>query len=336
MGYCDQLTNQDLIQMYRWMVLTRVFEDRVCNGWGKSGILELPHGSQGQEAIAVGSCFGLREGDQALPSLRGRGVFLVRGVSPRVQMAGIYGKATGPTRSKATAHHMGDPKNGILIGSGIIGASVTVAVGAALAMKLQKSDNVVVDYFGDGGAQRGDVHEGLNFAGALRLPIIFILENNGYAEYTPLSAHFAGTEFACRAQGYGFPGCRIDGNDVFAVYEAVQAAAERARAGEGPTLLECVTYRYRNHCEIEPPDSYRDPAEIEAWRAKDPITRLEVQLVQRGILDRSLIQEIRAEAVAGVEDAVRFAEESPFPDPEELLTDVYAPESPEMVVGRRS
>ncbi len=336
MVYGERLADQDLIQMYRWMVLTRVFEDRVCGGWGKGGVVELPHGSQGQEAIAVGSCYGLRPGDQVLPSLRGRGIFLIRGVSPRVQMAGVYGKATGPTRSKATAHHMGDLKNGILLGSGIIGASITVAVGAALGLKLQKSDNIVVDYFGDGGAQRGDAHEGLNFAGALKLPIVFILENNGYAEYTPLSKHFGGSEFASRAQGYGFPGYRIDGNDVFAVYEAVQEAAARARAGEGPTLLECVTYRYRNHCEIEPPEGYRSVAEIEQWRTKDPISRLQAKMVKRGILDQPLIQKMQDEAVAEVEDAVKFAEESPFPEVEEIYTDVYAPESPELVVGRRS
>lgn len=336
MVYSERLADEDLIRMYRWMVLTRAFEDRACNGWGQGGVVELPHGSQGQEAIAVGSCYGLRAGDQVLPSLRGRGIFLMRGVSARVQMAGVYGKATGPARSKATAHHMGDPKNGILLGSGIIGASVTVAVGAALGLKLRRSDNIVVDYFGDGGAQRGDVHEAMNLAGVLRLPIVFILENNGYAEYTPLSRHFAGGEFASRAGGYGFPGYRIDGNDVFAVYEAVQEAAARARTGGGPTLLECVTYRYRNHCEIEPPEGYRDAAEIEQWRTKDPIKRLRAQLLERGILDQERLEETQAECVAEVEDAVKFAEESPFPEAEEIYADVYAPESPELVVGRRS
>lgn len=336
MGYADQLAEKDLIQMYRWMLLTRQFEDRICGLWGKGGVVELPHGSQGQEAIAVGACYGLRQQDQVMPSLRTRGAFLVKGISTRVQMAGVYAKVTGPARGKATAHHMGDAERGVLVGSGIVGASITVAVGAALAFKLQRKDNVVVDFFGDGAAQRGDFHEGLNFAAVFKLPIIFVLENNGYSEYTPLSKHFAGSDFACRAQGYGFPGVRLDGNDVFTVYEAVQAAAARARAGEGPTLLECVTYRYRNHCEVQPPEAFRDPAEIEQWRAKDPIARMRTQLMQRGILTDALERKITAEVEAEIDDAIKHAEESPFPAPEELYKDVYAPESPELVVGRRS
>lgn len=336
MGYADQLTEKDVIQMYRWMLLTRAFEDRICGLWGKGGVVELPHGSQGQEAIAVGACYGLRQQDQVMPSLRTRGAFLVKGISARVQMAGVYAKVTGPARGKATAHHMGDTERGVLVGSGIVGASITVAVGAALAFKLQRKDNVVVDFFGDGAAQRGDFHEGLNFAGVFKLPIIFVLENNGYSEYTPLSKHFAGSDFACRAQGYGFPGLRLDGNDIFAVYEAVQAAATRARAGEGPTLLECVTYRYRNHCEVQPPEAFRDPAEIEQWRAKDPIARMRTQLMQRGILTDAIERKVTAEVEAEIDDAIKYAEESPFPAPEELYKDVYAPENPELVVGRRS
>jgi TPP-dependent pyruvate/acetoin dehydrogenase alpha subunit len=336
MGYADKLTEKDLIQMYRWMLLTRVFEDRICGMWGKGGVVELPHGCQGQEAIAVGACYGLRQQDQVMPSLRTRGAFLVKGIPARVQMAGVYAKVTGPARGKATAHHMGDTERGVLLGSGIVGASITVAVGAALAFTLQRKDNVVVDFFGDGAAQRGDFHEGLNFAAVFKLPIIFVLENNGYSEYTPLSKHFAGSDFACRAQGYGFPGLRLDGNDIFAVYEAVQTAAARARAGEGPTLLECVTYRYRNHCEVQPPEAFRDPAEIEQWRAKDPIARMRTQLMQRGILTDAIERKVAAEVEAEIDDAIKYAEESPFPAPEELYKDVYAPESPELVVGRRS
>jgi len=336
MGYADRLNQQDLIQMYRWMVLTRAFEDRICADWGKGGVVELPHGSQGQEAIAVGACYGLRQQDQVMPSLRTRGAFLVKGISTRVQMAGVYAKVTGTARGKSTAHHMGDSRCGVLLGSGIVGASITVAVGAALAFKLQGRDNVVVDFFGDGAAQRGDFHEGLNFAGVFKLPVIFVLENNGYSEYTPLEQHFAGRDFACRAEGYGFPGFRLDGNDILVVYEAVQTAAARARAGEGPTLLECVTYRYRNHCEVMPPEALRDPAEIERWRAKDPIARLRADLLKQGILTEALVQKIDADVQAEIDDAVKFAEESPFPPPEELYKDVYAPESPELVVGRRS
>ena len=336
MGYSDQLTENDLVQMYRWLVLVRAFEDRVCELWANGSIAELPHGSQGQEAIAVGACYGLRPEDQVLPSLRTRGAFFVKGIPTRVQMAGMYAKATGAAGGKASSHHMGDTVRGVLVGSGIIGASIPVAVGAARAFKLLRNDHIVVSCFGDGAAQRGDFHEGLNFAGVFKLPVVFVLENNGYAEMTPLSKHFAGSDFACRAQGYGFPGVRLDGNDIFAVYDAMQAAAARARAGEGPTLLECVTYRQRGHCENNPIATCRDMAEVEAWRAKDPLPRLRTDLRRRGILTDPLIARIDAEVGAEIADAIAFAEASPSPGPDELYKDVYAPESAELVVGRRS
>lgn len=334
MAFSEKLTSQDLVQMYRWMALTRAFEDRICEGWGKSGIVELPHGCQGQEAVAVGTCYGLRKEDLVLPSLRTRGAFLVKGVSARTQMAGVYARVTGPARARATAHHMGDPELGVLVGSGLVGASITVATGAALGLKLQKRDNVVVDYFGDGAAQRGDFHEALNFAGVFCLPIVFVLENNGFAEYTPLAKHYVGERFAVRAQGYGFPGVCVDGQDVLAVYEAAQTAYARARAGEGPTLLECITYRYRNHCEIEPPNAYRDVAEIDQWRRRDPIGLLQDKLLQQGVLDAQAIQNLEAEVKAEIDDAVEFAESSPFPAASEVCEDVYAPDDPELVVGR--
>ena len=336
MSYSDQLTEKDLIQMYRWLILVRAFEDRVCELWTKACIMELPHGSQGQEAIPVGACYGLRREDQVLPSLRTRGAFFVKGIPTRVQMAGMYAKVTGAAGGKASSHHMGDAERGVLVGSGIVGASITVGVGAALAFKLQRKDHIVVNFFGDGAAQRGDFHEGLNFAGVFKLPVIFVLENNGYAEMTPVAKHFAGPDFACRAQGYGFPGVRLDGNDIFAVYDAVQAAAARARAGEGPTLLECVTYRQRGHCENNPIGTCRDMAEVEAWRAKDPIPRMRSDLMRRGILTNTLVARIDAEVGAEIEDAIAFAEESPPPAVEELYKDVYAPESADVVVGKRS
>lgn len=337
MSYRDQLTPQNLLEIYRWLVLTRTFEDQICTLWSKPDTLaECPHGSQGQEAIAVGACYGLRRDDQVLPSLRTRGAFLVKGISTRVQMAGVYAKVTGAAKGKFTAHHMGDPAAGVLIGSGIVGASITVATGAALAFKLRKRDNIVVDFFGDGGAQRGDFHEGLNFAGAFKLPIVYVLENNGFAEYTPVAKHLAAANFACRAEGYGFPGYKVDGNDVLAVYEEVQRAAARARAGEGPTLLECVTYRMRGHSEVDRPEDLRDRAEIAQWRTRDPVELFRSQLLERGILTRNLVDKFNREAEEEVQDAVRYAEESATPPLEELYRDVYAPEDPELVVGLRA
>ena len=169
-----QLTGEDLIRMYRWLVLIRAFEDCVCDLWAKARIMELPHGSQGQEAIAVGACYGLRREDPVLPSLRTRGAFFLKGISTRVQMAGMYNRATGTAGGRVSSHHMGDAERGILVGSGVIGASITVAAGAALALKLQRTDHVVVCFFGDGAAQRGDFHEGLNFAGVFKLPVVAV------------------------------------------------------------------------------------------------------------------------------------------------------------------
>jgi TPP-dependent pyruvate/acetoin dehydrogenase alpha subunit len=335
MEHVEKLSPHDLLEMHRLLILTREFEDRLCSLWGHGGVVELPHGSQGQEAIAIGACYGLRQDDQVLPSLRTRGAFIVKGVPTKVQMAGIFGKVDGPARGKSTTHHMADPQHGILLGSGLIGSDIPVAVGAALAFKLQDKDNVVVNFFGDGAAQRGDFHEGLNFAGVFKLPIIFVLENNGYAEYTPLKKHFAGTNFACRAEGYGFPGLQVDGNDVLAVYEAVQQAITRARAGDGPTLLECMTYRNRSHCEARDPDYLRDPEEVAAWLEKDPIHRFEIYLVERNLLDDNLKQKVSLAAKEELDAAIHFAEGSPFPPVDELSTGAYAPENPAMVGGRR-
>ena len=312
MSYSDQLTEDDLIQMYRWLVLIRAFEDRVCELWSKARIMELPHGSQGQEAISVGACYGLRKEDQVLPSLRTRGAFFLKGIPTRVQMAGMFNKVTGAAEGRASSHHMGDAERGVMVGSGIIGASITVGVGAALAFKLRRKDHVVMNFFGDGAAQRGDFHEGLNFAGVFRLPVVFVLENNGFAEMTPTSRHFAGKDFACRAEGYGFPGVRVDGNDVFAVYDAVQAAITRARAGDGPTLVECVTYRMRGHCENNPVGTCRDMAEVEAWRARDPIPKMRNDLRSRGVLSDALVATIDTEVGAEIEDAISVRRREPL------------------------
>jgi pyruvate dehydrogenase E1 component alpha subunit len=278
----------------------------------------------------------LRKKDQVMPSLRTRGAFIVKGVPIKLQMAGIFGKVDGPARGKSTTHHMADPERGVLLGTGLSGSDTPIAVGAALAFKLQKQDNVVVDFFGDGAAQRGDFHEGLNFAGVFKLPIVFVLENNGYAEYTPLKKHFAGTDLACRAQGYGFPGLQLDGNDVLAVYEAVQQAVARARAGDGPTLLECVTYRYRSHCENVPPEYLRDPAEIACWKEKDPLPRMQSHLMELGLLDDSGRERMAAAAKAEVEAAIQYAEECEFPPDAEVGEGAYAPDDPALVGGRRA
>ena len=325
----DGLGGADLLAIYRWMLLTRAYEDRAQEMWSKGLVVESLHGSQGQEAIGVGACYGLRPGDVVAPSLRTRAAFLVRGVPVRQFLAGMLGKATGAANGKATAHHMGRPQGGILLGSAIVGASIPVSTGAALAFQMRGEDRVSVCFFGDGATERGDFHEALNFAGVMKLPAIYVIENNLYAEFTPISKHFAGKSLAARAEGYGFPGVTVDGNDVLAVYDAVAEAAARARAGGGPTLLECMTYRQRGHSSSHPPTEGRDPAEVEAWLKRDPIDLFRAELGKRGLLEDGILERIKASVDAEIEEAVQFAIESPFPDPGELYKDVYA--SPELV-----
>jgi len=320
----DSLSAKELRAMYRWMVLTRAYEDRAQELWASGVVVESLHGSQGQEAIGVGACLGLRPDDVILPSLRTRSAYFVRGVSPRQFLAGMLAKATGAANGKATAHHMASPRHGIMLGSAIVGGSIPVATGAALAFKMQARDSVALCFFGDGAAQRGDFHEALNFAGVFRLPIVYIIENNGYAEFTPIAKHFAGVSLSMRAEGYGFGGVSVDGNDILAVYDAVNEAVRRARSGAGPTLIECVTYRQRGHSSSHPATEGRDEAEVAAWLERDPIRAFRAELERRSLLDDADAQRIQREVEEEIEEAVRFAEESPMPDPAELHRDVYA------------
>lgn len=320
----DGLSNPDLLEIYRWMLLTRAYEDRAQELWSKGLVVESLHGSQGQEAVGVGACYGLRPDDVILPSLRTRAAFLVRGVPVRNFLAGMLGKATGAAGGKATAHHMGSASAGVLLGSAIVGGSMPVATGAALAFKMRGEDRVSVCFFGDGATQRGDFHEALNLAGVMRLPVIYVIENNGYAEFTPIAKHFAGQNLSCRAEGYGFPGVTVDGNDVLAVYDAVGEAVTRARADGGPTLVECMTYRQRGHSSSHPPTEGRDPAEVEAWLQRDPINLFRIELEKRGLLGDGVHDRIKAVVDTEIDEAVQFAVDSPYPEPSALYTDVYA------------
>jgi TPP-dependent pyruvate/acetoin dehydrogenase alpha subunit len=305
------------------MLLSRVTEEHMAAYHKHTPLPELPHSGIGQEAIAAGTVYGLRADDQILPSLRTRGAFLYKGISPRTMMAGAFGKVTGAARGKNTSHHMGDPDVGVVAGSGVIAAHLPVAVGIGLAAKLQKKDYIAVAYFGDGASNRGDVHESMNMAAVMKLGVVFICENNGYAISTPASAHTGVKDIAVRAQGYGMPGVVVDGNDVLAVYEAAQEAYRRARSGEGPMLIECKTYRWLSHSERDPRD-LRPAAEIEEWKARCPIKRLGEHLLASGAADHAVLDKIHDEIVAEVADAVAFAEQSPLPPAEEAALHVYA------------
>lgn len=318
------LNDDDLIKLYRWMVLTRCFDQKVCDLQQQRGIPELQHASIGQEAVGVGACYGLRPNDVVMPSLRTRAAFLIKGISPERQMAALYGRATGAGRGKETSHHMGEAKLGVLAGSGVVGGSIPVAVGAGLAFKLQNSDRVAMVFFGDGASNRGDFHESMNLASVFKLPVIFVCENNLYALSMAISRHLPIANVAERAASYGMPGVTVDGNDVVAVHSAIETAIARARTGDGPSLVECKTYRWRGHSERDVKQVYRTKEEVERFKAFCPIKRLREQLLSSGVLNESLIQEIDLEVVETVDRAVDFAEQSPFPAPEEALRNVYA------------
>ena len=317
------LTKADYLEMYRWLFLIRQTEARMVEYHHHSPLAELPHSSIGQEAISVGACYHLRPDDLVLPSLRTRGAFLVKGISSRQMMAGAFAKATGAGRGKNTSHHMGDRKAGVIAGSGIVAGHIPLGIGTALTAKLKKKDYVSVVFFGDGATNRGDFHEALNMAAIWKLPVVFICENNLYAISTPATSHLAIKDIADRAPGYGMPGVVIDGNDVLAVYEAAQKAYDRARAGEGPTFIECKTYRWRGHSERDPRDD-RPPEEIEQWKQRCPLKKFKDYLLSEAIATEAELALLEEQGRAEVEDAIAFAEDSPFPPAEEALLHTYA------------
>ena len=241
-------------------------------------------------------------------------------------MAACYGKATGTARGKETSHHMGDKTLGLVAGSGVVGGSIAVAVGTALACKLLDTSRVTLCFFGDGASNRGDFHESLNLAAIQKLPVVFICENNLYALSTPASYHLPIANVADRAGSYGIPGIVVDGNDVVAVYEAVQQAVTRARNQDGPSLIECKTYRWRGHSErdLKQGSYYRTSEEVEQWKARCPIKRLREQLLSGGALSEATVRLIEEEMTQVVDKAVEFAERSLYPAPEEALQNVYA------------
>jgi len=317
------LTNKDLLEMYRFMLLTRRFTEQVMQWHRQSRVLEALHPSAGQEAVGVGVCYGLRPDDVILPSLRTREVYMVRGVSLKEQLATMCARATGTSGGRDTSHHSGHPQRGILSGTATVGAQIPWLTGAALALKYRKTDNVAVGFFGDGASGTGNFHEGINLAAVLKVPAVFICENNLYAQFTAARDAVPIKDIAIRAAGYGIPGETVDGQDILAVHEAVQRAVARARAGQGPSLIECKTYRYGEHCPGL--DAKRTPQEIAAWRERDPIKILGDILLQKGIADAAHMEEMDQEIRKELQEAIEYAEASPLPQPGDAIKYVYAP-----------
>src|SRR6516162_5783094 len=265
-----KLTPAQLLDMFYWLKLIRGFDERlsilVRQGKVRSGV----YTGIGQEAIVVGTCFGLRREDYLCPLHRDLGCFLMKGVEPRTMMSQMFGKATGLSKGHDSALHSGVPELGVFGNTSMLGANLPVAAGLGLTFKMEKTDNVVIAYFGEGASNTGDFHEALNFAGVQQLPVVFICENNQYAYSVPLEKSMAIDDVADRAEGYGFDGVAINGNDVLAVYQATQGALARARGGQGPTLIECKTYRWHGHSEHDKA-FYRTNEELAMWKSRDPI-----------------------------------------------------------------
>ncbi len=329
-----ELRTQDLpaeeiplkIEMLRRMRLIRAFEESL-EGANARGELptEMIHLSIGQEAVAVGVCFALRADDYMTTTHRGHGHMLAKGANLQAMMAELYARQDGLCQGKGGSMHVTEAAVGALGANGIVGAPYLVAAGAALSARQQGNDRVAVAIAGDGATNQGMFHEALNFAAVFKLPAVFVVENNLYGEFTPLSRHAGVQRLAGRAASYGIPGVTVDGNDVWAVYAATQEAVARARRGVGPTLLECLTYRWHGHMEGEA-FPYRDPAEVAAWKARCPIQGLERALIEAGALTADQAAEAQCQAEAQVREAVALAMGSPEPPAEALTRDVYAPE----------
>jgi TPP-dependent pyruvate/acetoin dehydrogenase alpha subunit len=304
-------------------VLGRLFEEKTFELLKLGKLVGFHHPNVGQEAVDVGTCYKLRRDDTIMPTHRGKLKYLMKGVEMKTMWAGMFGRRNGSGKGVGPASHSGDNSIGLLAGTGLIGSGIPISTGAALAMKLQKKDSVALHFFGDGASNRGDFHEALNMAGALKLPIVYVCDNNCYAMSVSAECAMAIKDIAVRAAGYGFPGLVVDGNDVLAVYEATQEAIARARRGEGPTLIECKTYRFLGHS-IGDPQEYRTAEEVESWKKKDPVQRFESSLKKKRWLSDSQVKETYRSVSEEIEQAVQFAESSPMPVFEDAQTSVYA------------
>jgi TPP-dependent pyruvate/acetoin dehydrogenase alpha subunit len=304
------------------MRLIRRFEERVNELYLQGRIPSTLHLYIGQEAVATGICANLRDSDYVLSTHRPHGHSLAKGVAPRAIMAELFGKVTGCCRAKGGSMHVGDIDVGVLPAIAIVGGNIPIASGVGLATKMQGAGNVAVAFFGDGAANEGAWHEGMNIAAIWDLPVVFVCENNLYAASTPFSVAFKIEHVADRAAAYGMPGVVVDGNDVLAVYQAGQEAIERARRGEGPTLIECKTYRLCGHSRSDP-RTYRSREEEEEWSECDPLPRYRRWLQDQAVQTGEQLDGID-EAVEGtIDEAIEFADQSPPPELSELYQDVF-------------
>lgn len=316
----------ELKRMYTTMVLIRKFEQNTIELFArrmKQG--DFPgalHSSEGQEAIAVGVCSQLRKDDYVFSTYRGHGHAIAKGIPLEKVVAEVHGRATGTSRGYGGSMHLFDKSINFMGGNGIVGAGLPLALGTAYAAIKRGTDQITAVFFGDGGASQGAFHEALNMAAVKKYPIVFVCENNQYAATTHVSANCPLEDIGDRSKAYGIPGPVIDGNDLQEVANTVGIAVKRARGGDGPTLIECKTWRHRAHCMVIP--EHRPGKDRKNWSGRDPIDHLRQVLVSRGIANEVAIQKLEAEAQEQLSAAVEFMEKSPMPDPSEVLEVVYA------------
>ncbi|WP_435789617.1 thiamine pyrophosphate-dependent dehydrogenase E1 component subunit alpha [Clostridium sp.] len=305
------------------MLKIRKFETTAKNHFAEGEIPGFVHLYIGEEAIATGVCSNLNDDDFITSTHRGHGHIVAKGGDINFMMAELFGKATGYGKGKGGSMHIADATKGILGANGIVGAGHNISVGAAFSAQYRGTKQVCVCFFGDASTNQGTFHESLNLASTWKLPVVFVCENNLYGISVSQSRHQAIKDISVRAVSYNMPGVTIDGNDVFAVSEAAKDGIKRARNGEGPTLIECKTYRQRGHFEGDP-GTYKPVAEQEAWLKKDPIPRMEKYLLENNIINEEELKSIQLDMDKELEDAVKFANDSPYPSSESIGEDVYS------------
>ena len=314
----------ELLSLYRQMLTIRRTEEALARAHQAGAIPGGVHTYIGQEAIASGVCAHLRLDDVLFSTHRGHGHALAKGVSPAALIAELLGRATGVSGGRGGSMHIFSPEVGVMGTSGIVGPSILLAAGAGYTFRLLRTERVSVAFFGDGAVNNGAFHEGINMAAIWDLPVLFVCENNLYATEVPFATVARNPNVAERASAYGLPGVLVDGNDVLAVHVAAGEAVRRARAGDGPTLLECRTYRTRSHAEGMRDAGYRTPEEVAEWKTRDPIARFRERLLAEGLAGEEDLAPIDAAVQALVEEARRFADASPWPDPATVLDHVYS------------
>lgn len=317
------LSKDKQLELYRRMLRIRYFEEKVAELFAEGLLPGFFHLYLGEEAVAVGACAALNEDDFITSTHRGHGHVIAKGGELDRMMAELFGKKTGYNKGKGGSMHLAHTGLGILGANGIVGAGIPIATGAGLSAKMRRTKQVALAFFGDGASNQGTFHEAINLASAHDLPVVYVCENNLYGVGTRQSKVRKVEHIADRAQGYAIPGVIVDGNNVLAVYQAVSEAVERARRGEGPTLVECKTYRWHTHFEGEP-DTYRPSEEVADWKAREPIGRFEQHLVSEGFATEAELAAVRGGVETEVAAAVEFAKHSPEPELEEALADVYA------------